>query len=137
MTSYEVILSYYSMELILKLKEKAKALKIEVIAIYLSMRDSRTPLLAKIMIFITISYTFSPIDLIPDFIPVLGYLDDLIILPLLIAISIRLIPGEVLEECRTKARQNIQVNKNAGIFATIIILLLWILILVALITKLT
>lgn len=125
------------MEFIRKLKEKAKVLKTEIIAIYLSMRDSRTPLPAKIMIFITISYAFSPIDLIPDFIPVLGYLDDLIILPLLIAISIRLIPGEVLEECRTKARQNIQVNKNAGIFATIIILLLWILILVALITKLT
>ena len=80
------------MELILKLKEKAKALKIEVIASYLSMRDSRTPLLAKIMIFITISYTFSPIDLIPDFIPELGFPDDLIILPLLIAASIRLIP---------------------------------------------
>ncbi len=123
------------MELILKLKEKAKALKTEVIAIYLSMRDSRTPLLAKIMIFITISYAFSPIDLIPDFIPVLGYLDDLIILPLLIAASIRLIPNEVLTECRIKAKENIRVNKKAGIYAAIIIILLWIGVIIALITK--
>ena len=105
------------------------------IASYLSMRDSRTPLLAKIMIFITISYAFSPIDLIPDFIPVLGYLDDLIILPLLIAASIRLIPNEVLTECRIKAKENIRVNKKAGIYAAIIIILLWIGVIIALITK--
>ena len=120
-----------------KLKEKAKVLKTEVIAIYLSMRDSRTPLLAKIMIFITISYAFSPIDLIPDFIPVLGYLDDLIILPLLIAASIRLIPKEVLTECRIKAKENILVDKKAGIYAAIGIILLWIIVIITLITKLT
>ena len=125
------------MELIQKLKEKAKVLKTEVIAIYLSMRDSRTPLLAKIMILITISYAFSPIDLIPDFIPVLGYLDDLIILPLLIATSIKLIPKEVLTECRIKAKENIRVDKKAGIYAAIGIILLWIIVIIALITKLT
>ena len=118
-------------------KERANKLKIDIPAIYIALGKKDTPLSAKILAGLAIGYALSPIDLIPDFIPVLGYLDDLIILPLLIAISIRLIPGEVLEECRTKARQNIQVNKNAGIFATIIILLLWILILVALITKLT
>lgn len=114
------------MKLVKKLKEKAKALKTEVIAIYLSMRDSRTPLFAKIMIILTISYAFSPIDLIPDFIPILGYLDDLIILPLMITVSIKLIPKEVLVECRIKAKENIEINKKLGIYAAIIIIVLWI-----------
>lgn len=108
-----------------KLKNKSKALKTEIIAIYLSMRDSRTPVWAKIMIILTISYAFSPIDLIPDFIPILGYLDDLIILPLMITASIKLIPKEVLSECRLKAKVSMDVNKKLGIFAAIIILLLW------------
>ncbi len=125
------------MRLLNKLKEKAKALKTEVIAIYLSMRDSRTPVFAKIMIVLTISYAFSPIDLIPDFIPILGYLDDLIILPLMITASIRLIPNKVLVECRIKAKENIQVNKKLGIYSAIIIILLWIGVIVFVLSKLT
>lgn len=114
------------MKLLEKIKEKAKSLKTEIIAIYISMGDHRTPLIAKIMIIITISYAFSPIDLIPDFIPVLGYLDDLIILPLLISVSIKLIPVEVLEESRIKAKESNQVDKRIGIISAIIIVLLWI-----------
>lgn len=125
------------MRLIKKLKDKAKELKTEVIAIYLSMRDSRTPVFAKIMIVLTISYAFSPIDLIPDFIPILGYLDDLIILPLMITASIRLIPNEVLVECRIKAKENIQVNKKLGIYSAIFIILLWIGVIVFVLSKLT
>jgi len=108
-----------------KLKEKAKLLKSEVVAIYLSMKDSRTPIYAKIMIVITISYAFSPIDIVPDFIPVLGYLDDLVILPLLITASIKLIPKEILAENRIKAKENIQINKKIGIFSAIVIVILW------------
>lgn len=108
-----------------KLKNKSKALKTEIIAIYLSMRDNRTPVWAKIMIILTISYAFSPIDVIPDFIPILGYLDDLIILPLMITATIKLIPKEVLAECRIKAKESMNVNKKWGIFAAIIIILLW------------
>lgn len=125
------------MRLLKKLKDKAKALKTEVIAIYLSMRDGRTPVIAKIMIVLTISYAFSPIDLIPDFIPVLGYLDDLIILPLMITASIKLIPKEVLVECRIKAKENIQVNKKLGIYSAIIIILLWVGVIVFVLSKLT
>jgi len=108
-----------------KLKEKAKLLKSEVVAIYLSMKDSRTPIYAKIMIVITISYAFSPIDIVPDFIPVLGYLDDLVILPLLITASIKLIPKEILAENRIKAKENIQINKKIGIFSAVVIVILW------------
>jgi uncharacterized membrane protein YkvA (DUF1232 family) len=109
-----------------KLKIRAKSLKTQIIAIYLSMGDIRTPLLAKIMVVLTISYAFSPIDLIPDFIPILGYLDDVIILPILITASIKLIPKEVLQECRIKATENIRINKKIGIFSATIIIMLWI-----------
>ena len=125
------------MRILKKLKDKAKALKTEVIAIYLSMRDSRTPVIAKIMILLTISYAFSPIDLIPDFIPILGYLDDLIILPLMITASIKLIPKEVLAECRIKAKENIKVNKKLGMYSAIITILLWIGVIVFVLSKLT
>jgi len=123
------------MSFVQKLKEKAKALKVELTAIYLSMKDKRTPLFGKILIFITISYAFSPIDLIPDFIPVLGYLDDLIIIPLLLTASIKLIPKDVLAENRVKARENIQISKKIGIFSAIVIVLLWAAILTAILYK--
>jgi uncharacterized membrane protein YkvA (DUF1232 family) len=114
------------MKLLKKLKDKAGILKKEVIAIYLSMRDRRTPVLAKIMIILTISYAFSPIDLIPDFIPVLGYLDDLIILPFMITICLKLIPADVLSENRRKAQENIFVNKRTGIYFAVVIIVLWV-----------
>lgn len=123
--------------IIKKLKDNARALKTEVVAIYLSIWDFRTPVFAKIMIILTISYAFSPIDLIPDFIPILGYLDDLIILPLMITASIKLIPKEVLVECRIKAKEDIQVNKKLGICAAIVIILLWLGVIVFLLSKLT
>lgn len=113
------------MSFLIKLKGKAKALKTELVAIYLSMKDNRTPFLAKFMILLTISYAFSPIDLIPDFIPVLGYLDDLIILPLMIALSIKLIPKEVINECRAKAKQDICINKRLGLYSAVLIILIW------------
>ena len=108
------------------LKEKTRGIKSNILAIYLSMKDKRTPLIAKIMIVLTISYAVSPIDLIPDFIPVLGYLDDLIILPIMITISIKLIPKEVFEDCRIKAREKIRISKRFGILSALIIILLWV-----------
>ena len=77
------------------------------------------------MIGLTISYALSPIDLIPDFIPVIGYLDDLIILPFMILISIKMIPAEVMEECRKRAVEGIRLNKKIGLYTAVVIILLW------------
>ncbi len=114
------------MGILRKIKKRAKFLNAEVLAIYYSMKDARTPWLARIMVGLTVSYAYSPIDLIPDFIPFIGYLDDLLILPLMIKICIRLIPKEVFEECRIKAQKSIAVSKKIGIYTAIVIALLWI-----------
>lgn len=87
----------------MKLKERAKKLKTDVPAVFLALKNRRTPWYAKITAAIVVVYALSPIDLIPDFIPVLGYLDDLILLPALIALTVKLIPAEVFEECRSRA----------------------------------
>ena len=91
------------MSLIARLREWARALKREAYALWLAYRDPRTPWYAKLVGAIVVGYAFSPIDLVPDFIPVLGYLDDAVLLPLGIALAIRLVPREVMDECREKA----------------------------------
>ena len=84
------------------LKARAAALDRDIPAMFLALKDKRTPILARLMAFLVVAYALSPIDLIPDFIPVLGYLDDLIVLPALIALTIRLIPHEIFEEYRSR-----------------------------------
>lgn len=79
------------------LKERAQSLKRDIPAVFLALKDKDTPISAKVLAGITVCYALSPVDLIPDFIPVLGYLDDLILLPALIALTVKLIPGEVWE----------------------------------------
>jgi uncharacterized membrane protein YkvA (DUF1232 family) len=86
-----------------RLKSRARALKIETYAIYIAALDPRTPWYAQILILLIVAYALSPIDLIPDFVPVLGYFDDLLIVPAGIALAMRLIPLDVLEESRKKA----------------------------------
>ena len=109
-----------------KLESQAHALKNEVYAIYLAAKDPRTPWYAKALIYFVVAHTFSPIDLIPDFIPILGYLDDLIITPLGIALAIRLIPPEVLEEARlTVTTQGF--DRRVGFVGAGIIIIIWIL----------
>ena len=81
----------------MKMKERAKKLKKDIPAIFLALKDKDTPVIAKIFAGITIAYALSPLDLIPDFIPVLGYLDDVILLPVLIALTLRFIPEDVME----------------------------------------
>lgn len=106
-----------------KLKERAKRLKSEAQVLRIAYQDNRTPWSAKLLIWITIGYLLSPIDLIPDFIPVLGLLDDLIIVPALIAISIKLIPTLVLAEARIKASSGAaKLHKKNWLFAGVIIL---------------
>ncbi|WP_313371168.1 DUF1232 domain-containing protein, partial [Sedimentibacter sp.] len=87
----------------MNLKDRAKQLKIDIPAVFIALRKKETPIIAKIFAGITVIYALSPIDLIPDFIPVLGYLDDIIILPCLIALTVRLIPPDMFEECRIRA----------------------------------
>ena len=108
------------------LKDKAIRLRNEIFALSLALKDKRTPFYAKILIGLTISYALSPIDLIPDFIPVLGYLDDMIILPLMITLSIKLIPEYVLIECRDRVKDNYNINKRIGLPSAIMIILIWI-----------
>lgn len=110
------------------LKARASNSKKEIVAIYYAYRDSRTPILAKIIILITLGYALSPIDLIPDFIPVLGYLDDLVIVPALIALSLRLIPAEIMEEAREKAATESLQLKKSWLLASLFILV-WIVLL--------
>jgi uncharacterized membrane protein YkvA (DUF1232 family) len=87
----------------LNLKERARQLKTDIPAVFLALQKQETPLSAKICGGVTILYALSPIDLIPDFIPILGYLDDVIILPGLVALTIRMIPQEIFAECRRES----------------------------------
>ena len=108
-----------------RLKARALELKREVYAIYLAARDPSTPWYANALIFFVVAHTFSPIDLIPDFIPVLGYLDDLIITPGGLWLAIHLIPPEVMAESRTAAASR-GVEGNASKIGAMLTVLLWI-----------
>ena len=108
-------------------KAKAKQLKTEIVALYLASKHPGTPWYAKVLAALIIGYALSPIDLIPDFIPVAGYLDDLIIIPAGIALLIKMIPRDVLEECRAKAQSDLLSNKSKNWVAAVIIVLIWLL----------
>lgn len=109
------------------LREKAKQLKTDVYALYLAYKDPRVSWHAKVFIALIVGYALSPIDLIPDFIPVLGYLDDLIIIPAGISLSLKMIPKEVLEECRAKASSEFSDKKSRNWIAAFIVILIWLL----------
>ena len=111
------------------LKARAKQLKTDLPAVFLALKRKETPWTAKALATLTIGYALSPIDLIPDFIPVLGYLDDLILLPALVALTIRLIPAEVLASCRVEAEGLWKDGKPKRWYYAIPIVLLWLLIL--------
>jgi uncharacterized membrane protein YkvA (DUF1232 family) len=111
------------------LKKRSQNLKCEVYALYLARRDPRIPWHAKAVIVLTVAYALSPIDLIPDFIPVLGYLDDLIIVPAGIAYATSLIPDNVLEEYRERAKTDLANERIYSWAGLLIIALLWLLVL--------
>ena len=115
----------------MNLKDRARQLKTDIPALVIALKDKETPIAAKILAGIVVIYALSPIDLIPDFIPVLGYLDDLIILPALIVLTLKLIPADVLNRCREEARL-LESTNSKWIYAipfvlVWIVLLLWIL----------
>lgn len=114
-----------------QLKSRAGALKTEVYAVYLAAKDPRTPWYAKALVFVVVAHTFSPIDLIPDFIPVLGWLDDLIVTPGGLWLAIKLIPPGALEEARREAKGR-GPGRGAGLAGAAMIVLFWLLILAGL-----
>lgn len=112
------------------LKARAKKLKTDIPAIFLALKDKDTPILAKIFAGITVAYAFSPIDLVPDFIPVLGYLDDVILLPMLVALTIKFIPEDVLERNRRRSEGLWKAGKPKKWYYAVPIVLLWLLIVI-------
>lgn len=114
-----------------RLREWAKQLKREIVALWFCTRHPRTPALAKITAAAVVAYAFSPIDLVPDFIPVLGLLDDLILLPAGIWLVLKLVPREVLDQCREDAARWLARGSAAphSRIGALIIVLLWVLIL--------
>ena len=114
-----------SAPLLENLKQRARNLKAETFALYLVARHPKTPWYAKLVVAGIVAYAFSPIDLIPDFVPVLGYLDDLILLPLGIALAIKMVPPSVLAECRTRAKELIKTGNPVSRAAGTIIVIIW------------
>jgi uncharacterized membrane protein YkvA (DUF1232 family) len=110
------------------LKRNAEQLKTDVYALYLAYRDPRVPWYAKAAAACVAGYAFSPIDLIPDFIPLVGYLDDLVLIPLGIKWAVGLIPAEVFAECRERARRALaDGRKTVSWLAGALILAVWVL----------
>lgn len=116
-----------------KIKQSAKKLQKEIITIYIAFKKKKTPIYAKIFAIIVVSYALSPIDLIPDFIPVIGYLDDLILLPLGIKIALKMIPKEIIIESRKEAENIVLKDLIGAKIAAISIVILWILLIIYLI----
>ena len=115
------------------LKLKVKQLKADIPALFLALKDKDTPILAKVFAGITVAYALSPIDIIPDFIPVLGYLDDVLLLPFLVALTIRFIPREILTEKRRQAEELWKDGTPKKWYYAIPIVLIWLVIIVLLI----
>ena len=111
------------------IKARARKLKTDIPAVLLAMKKKETPFVAKILAGVTVVYALSPMDLIPDFIPVLGYLDDVILLPALVALTIRLIPPSVLTQCREEAVELWADGKPKKWYYAIPIVLLWLVLL--------
>jgi uncharacterized membrane protein YkvA (DUF1232 family) len=113
------------MNVFTKLEEAARRIKFDAMTIYFSARDPRTPFFVRLLALAVAAYAFSPIDLIPDFIPILGYLDDIILLPLGIFLIIKLTPASIIETSRTKAMATSAKPKSNLAAAAIIVI--WIL----------
>ena len=113
------------MALLAELKQRACHLKAETFALYLAARDPRTPWYAKLLVAGIVAYAVSPIDLIPDFVPVLGYLDDLILIPVGITLAIRLVPNSVLADCRAQAQKTFKNGKPVSRIAGAVIVVVW------------
>ena len=104
----------------------AAGLKLQTYASYLAYKNPRVPWYAKVFGALVIAYAFSPVDLIPDFIPILGYLDDLILIPIGIAIAVRMIPKDIMQECLCIAQSELSKEKRKNWPAGIIVIFIWV-----------
>ena len=109
----------------MNLKERAKKLKTDIPAVFLALKHIGTPVLAKVIAAVAVCYALSPIDLIPDFVPVLGYLDDVILLPALIALTIKLIPDDVWAECLEKSEGMRADGKPKKWYYAVTVIIIW------------
>ena len=114
------------LSLIARWKRQAKLLEVKIYTIYLAYKDPRVPWYAKAFTACIVAYAFSPIDLIPDFIPILGYLDDIVLIPLGIALALKMIPKEVIKECEEKAKAILSQDKPKSLLAAAIIVAIWV-----------
>jgi uncharacterized membrane protein YkvA (DUF1232 family) len=108
-------------------RDKAREIKRNVFVLYLAYKDPRVPWYAKAFAVLVVAYAFSPIDLIPDFIPVLGYLDDLVIVPLGIALALKMIPQPIIDDCREKAEEIRKQGKPKNWLMGAVFVVIWIL----------
>ena len=108
-----------------RLNERAKKLQTDIPAVFLALKEKRTPWYAKMLAAIIVVYALSPIDLIPDFIPVLGALDDIILLPALIVCCVKCIPADVFADCRTRAEGMLDSGKTGKWYYAIPFVLIW------------
>lgn len=107
-------------------KRRADQARIEVYALYLAYRDPRVPWHARLFAAVVVGYAFSPIDLIPDPIPILGYLDDLLLVPLGVIIALRMIPGPVMDDCRERAQLEMEKGGPTNRVAAVVIIGIWV-----------
>ena len=114
------------MRLFTELKQRARHLKAETFVLCLAARDPRTPWYGRLLVAGIVAYALSPIDLIPDFVPVLGYLDDLVLIPLGIVLAIKLVPEAVLAECRVRAQETVPWGKPGSRVAGALIIFVWV-----------
>jgi uncharacterized membrane protein YkvA (DUF1232 family) len=109
------------------IRQWARRIKQDAVMLWFAYRDPRTPWLPKIICMVAVAYALSPVDLIPDFIPVLGYLDDAILLPAFIWLAVRLLPVEVVNDSRVLAQEWLQTNgrKPVNRWGLVFVLLVW------------
>jgi uncharacterized membrane protein YkvA (DUF1232 family) len=115
------------------MKNRAHTLKREAYALYIAARDPRVPWYAKVFMGLVVAHTFSPIDLIPDFIPVLGLLDDLIVTPVGIAIALKMIPAEVMADSRHKAEDLMREGKPISRVGVVMVVSIWGIVIIAIV----
>src|SRR5918999_4954394 len=108
-------------------KSRARQLSAQTYALYLAYRHPRTPWYAKVFAALVVSYVFSPIDPIPDFIPVVGLLDEMVVVPIGVLIAAKMIPREVMEECQQKAREVAEGQKPVSRVAAVVVVAVWLL----------